>query len=172
MRLDKGRTQVIVPRESLLLLSGIPAVGKSTFGRYLARKHNFAHYDLECHPRGWPHPELKRVWDSSRANFVAQLKERHDRIALDWGFPPQAMPQVRELLALGVRCVWFAGNVATARKLFIERSGIPVADFDIQVRRIEEAGLPEALECTRVEALTRAGTLRAPSAILREIFRE
>ncbi len=127
MRLDKGRTGVSVPRKSLLLLSGIPAVGKSSFGRYLAREHNFALYDLECHPRGWPHPELKRVWDSSRANFVAQLKGRHDRIALDWGFPPQAMPQVRELLALGVRCVWFVGdekreNCSSSAVVFLSRT--------------------------------------------------
>jgi len=170
MREGKGPTRTSVPKKSLLLLSGIPAVGKSSFGRYLARKHAFAHYDLECHPRGWPHPELKPVWDSSRASFVAQLKGLHERIALDWGFPATAMPWVGELLAAGVRLVWFAADIERARELFLQRGGIAVANFNTQVRGIQQAGLPNALQCVRVEALTKAGTLRDPSEILREIF--
>ena len=63
-----------IPANSILLLSGVPAAGKSHFGRYLARVHSFAHYDLECHPRGWPHPDLKQVWEESRQRFVASLK--------------------------------------------------------------------------------------------------
>jgi adenylate kinase family enzyme len=48
----------VIPEKIKILLSGIPATRKSTFGRYLAREHGFTHCDLECHPRGWPHPEL------------------------------------------------------------------------------------------------------------------
>ena len=160
-----------VPR-TILLLSGVPAVGKSSFGRYLAREHAFAHYDLECHPRGWPHPELKSVWDSSRANFVSELKRLHERIVLDWGFPAHAVHWVNELLAVGVRLVWFAADVATARVLFIERGGIDVAHFDAQMSGIERAGLPNSLQCVRVEALTDAGTVRDPADILHKVFGE
>src|SRR5439155_838174 len=31
---------------SIILLAGVPATGKSTFGQHLADKHGFAHYDL------------------------------------------------------------------------------------------------------------------------------
>jgi hypothetical protein len=117
-------THMRVPTTCVLLLSGIPATGKSSFGRYLARDHNFAHYDLECHPRGWPHPELKPVWDWSRADFAAQLKVFHPRVALDWGFPIGGISWVRELLAAGVRLVWFAGDIARARELFLKRGGV------------------------------------------------
>ena len=161
-----------MPKRSLLLLSGIPASGKSSFGRYLACEHAFAHYDLECHPRGWPHPELKAIWDSSRANFVGELKRLHERIALDWGFPVGALPRVRQLLAVGVRLVWVAADIARARALFLQRGGIPVNNFDSQVQGIQQAGLPNVLQCVRVEALTIAGTLKDPSEILAEIFRE
>ena len=165
-------TRVSVPKRSFLLLSGVPAVGKSSFGRYLAREHAFAHYDLECYPRGWPHPELKPVWDSSRASFVAQLKGLHDRVVLDWGFPVNAVPWVRELLAAGVRLVWFAADTGKARELFLQRGGIAVANFDAQVRGIEQASLPNSLQCVRVGALRNTGKLSDPSEILRAIFRE
>src|SRR5262249_10550949 len=35
---------VAIPQKNLILLSGVPATGKSTFGRYLARERRFAHY--------------------------------------------------------------------------------------------------------------------------------
>ena len=52
----------VIPKQAIILLSGVPATGKSEFARHLAREYGFAHYDLECHPRGWPHPELKATW--------------------------------------------------------------------------------------------------------------
>jgi hypothetical protein len=159
-----------VPKNSLLLLSGIPAAGKSSFGRYLAREHAFAHYDLECHPRGWPHPELKPVWDSSRKHFVAQLRVLHERVALDWGFPPACVFWVHELLSTGVRLLWFAADIKHAQRLFDERGGIPVASFDAQIRAIQDAGYPNTLQCVTVEGLTDAGTLRDLSEIFREVF--
>jgi hypothetical protein len=159
-----------VPTTCVLLLSGIPATGKSSFGRYLARDHNFAHYDLECHPRGWPHPELKPVWDWSRADFAAQLKVFHPRVALDWGFPIVGISWVRELLAAGVRLVWFAGDIARARELFLKRGGISVTDFDAQVESIQRYGLPRPLECVCVEALLSSGVFKDPRRILEEIF--
>ena len=81
----------MIPRRSIILLSGIPATGKSTFARHLARKYGFAQYDLECYPRGWPCPELKSTWDANRSAFVEKVREHHDRIVLDWGFPVSAL---------------------------------------------------------------------------------
>jgi len=159
-----------VPEECFLLLAGIPAVGKSSFGRYLAREHAFAHYDLECHPRGWPHPEQKRLWDSSRKAFIAKLKTLHKRVALDWGFPANVVLWVDELLAEGVQLIWFEADIAKARELFQQRGGLPVASFNDQVLGIQSAGLPNSLSCVRVSALTDAGTLRDAPEILLEIF--
>jgi hypothetical protein len=41
---------VVVSKRIVLLLSGIPATGKSSFARYLSLEHSFAHYDLESYP--------------------------------------------------------------------------------------------------------------------------
>jgi hypothetical protein len=52
-------------------------------------------------------PELKKTWDSDRAAFVAQLRQRHERVALDWGFNVLARSWVKELPACGVKLIWF-----------------------------------------------------------------
>jgi len=168
---EAAATDGKVPPNFLLLLSGIPAVGKSSFGRYLARDYGFAYYDLECYPRGWPHPELKPVWNSSRADFVSRLKAYHRRIALDWGFPVRAIGWVQELLSAGARLVWLEGDIARAREEFLRRGGIDVAEFDAQVNAILSARLPDGLECVRVEALGSSG-FTDPHQILEEIFRQ
>lgn len=113
----------VIPKQAIILLSGVPATGKSEFARHLAREYGFAHYDLECHPRGWPHPELKATWDASRSGFVAQLRQYHERIVLDWGFPPSAVPWVEELRRSGAKLVWFDGDIARAQQVFVQRGG-------------------------------------------------
>ena len=153
----KIRKDPLVSRRNLLLLSGIPAAGKSHFGRYLAREYGFAHYDLECHPGGWPHPELKVIWDASRSAFLTELQNRHERIVLDWGFPPSAIEIVEEIRIGGATVVWFDGSIAQARKKFVERGGIDVSKFDAQVKAIQQADLPLKLTCVIVNVLSRGG---------------
>ena len=165
-------TDFMIPDRCILLLSGIPATGKSSFGQYLARVHSFAHDDLECYPRGWPHPELKLQWDSSRSEFVKALQKIHSHIALDWGFPVRCLPWVRELQDAGVRLLWFTGSRPQAREIFIARGGMDVRNFDDQIKAIQEAKLPASLQCNCVEVLSEAGVLKEPVAIFEEIFRQ
>jgi len=161
-----------VPKQTTILLSGIPATRKSTFGRYLAHEHGVAHYDMECHPRGWPHPELKEKWDSDRAAFLAQLRQHHDRIALDWGFPVHCLPLVSELRGLGVRLIWFDGDVARARDAFQHRGNEkgPIENFDHQVAAIQNAGCPASLNCVIVPALSASGVFLDPRQIESLVF--
>ena len=165
-----GHERIVIPKRSIILLSGIPATGKSTFARYLAREHGFAHYDLECYPRGWPHPGLRGTWEASRPAFVAQVRQLNDRIALDWGFPVNYHSWVEELESHGVRLIWFDGDVARARKVFVKRGGLAVADFDGQVRAVLEAGYPASLGCVVVPALAASGAFLAPRRIECMIF--
>jgi hypothetical protein len=144
--------RVPIPERIVLLLSGIPCTGKSSFARYLAHQHNFAHYDMECYPRGWPRPELKETWDTDRTLFIAQLRKYHHRTALDWGFPVACLPFVNEVREQDVRLIWFDGDIESARKVFIDRKWKEYAHqdeamFDRQVRDIQCAGYPDALNC-------------------------
>lgn len=158
--------------EILLHVSGIPATGKSSFCRYLAREHGFAHYDLECFPRGWPHPELKPLWASAPIEFVLKLRELHENVAIDWGFPVNrnCLTIVNAFRKAGVRLIWFQGNIDHARKLFVEREGIKLEAFEKQVDDIAQARLPTGLEATIVDALTPRGYIRSMRVIHKQIF--
>jgi hypothetical protein len=160
----------MVPKRTIILLSGIPATRKSTFARHLAREHGFAHYDLECYPRGWPHPELKEAWDTNRRTFIAEVCQQHDRVALDWGFPVSCISWVKELQDCGVKLIWFDGDVARARQEFVQRGGIAVTQFDGQVAAIQNAGYPASLDCVIVPALSASGVFLDPRQIERTIF--
>jgi hypothetical protein len=122
----------------------------------LALEHGFAHYDMERHPLGWPRQELKTTWDSDRTAFVAQLRQHHDRIALDWGFPVGCFSMVKELQACGVKLIWFDGDLARARQAFIRRGGFAL-NFDRQVAAIQKAEYPASLDCVVVPALSASG---------------
>jgi hypothetical protein len=147
----------VIPKQITILLSGIPATGKSEFARYLARERGFAHYTMECHPHGWPHPELKATWDAERAAFAMQIRQHHDRIALEWGFRVSALSWVDQLRAQGVRLIWFDGDVTRAREAFVRRGGIDVTAFDTQVTEIQQAGYPGSLNCLVIPALSAGG---------------
>jgi hypothetical protein len=159
-----------IPEQVVILLAGIPATGKGEFARYLAREHGFAHYDLECYPRGWPHQELKQTWDADRAAFVSQLRKHHDKIVLDWGFPARCLPWVEELQKCGVKLVWFDGDIDAARKMFVQRGGIAVEMFDNQIADIRIANFPAPLNCVLIARLSSTGVFLDDPQVANMIF--
>jgi hypothetical protein len=161
---------MVVPQRIVILLSGIPATSKSTFARYLVRERGFAHYDLECDPRGWPHPELKETWDKDRSNFVTQVRRHHARVALDWGFPVSCLSWVSELRTQDVQLIWFDGEITRARDAYERRGGIGSV-FDEQVKAIKLAGYPSSLNCLVVPALSANGDFLDPRQIESTVFR-
>ncbi len=161
---------VEIRKNVIIHVSGIPASGKSTFCRYLAREHGFAHYELECFPRGWPHPELHATWERDRTKFVAELRRWHDRVAIEWGFPPRCHPMVAELSAAGVNLVWFQANIVRAREAFVMRGGMDGRLFDEQVGQLQRARLPEGLDARVIETLDHTGAFKAAHSIAEEVF--
>lgn len=160
----------MIPKKIVILLSGVPATGKSKFAHHLAREHGFAHYDLECYPRGWPQPELKEIWETDRTAFVMQIRQNHDRVALDWGFPVSCLSWVKQLRDQDVQLIWFDGDLDRAREVFVRRGGIDVTNFDKQVEEIQRAAYPGSLNCLVIPALSASGVFLDRRQIESKIF--
>lgn len=154
----------------MIFVSGLPATGKTCVCQELAASHGFAHYDMERFPKGWPLTWLHPVWNRSRTEFVDQLRASHERVALDWGFPPNLLQWVLELQGAGARVIWFSGDVAAARIIYQERDDRPVEWFDNQVAAIQRSGLPQPLDARIVNTLNDHGALRSLNDIIEDVF--
>src|ERR1700735_4578366 len=95
----------------LVLLTGIPASGKSTYGRWLAANKDFLYIDLE---HGAPESEVwAAIWgdvlagEASAAYFISTVACKNRAVVLDWGFLPQYLPIVRALQLAGAEMWWF-----------------------------------------------------------------
>lgn len=150
------------PLQKILLVCGIPGVGKTTLCHFLDEEHHFVHFDLE-HPEGWPtkwgksgfHDALRATWESSRAEFVSVLHRRYGSqfagAVLDWSFPPTRLSWVQELQAVGVDVVWMDADDGVARAV-LEARGHDLETFDRRLAELRAAGLPGALTGARVIA--------------------
>jgi hypothetical protein len=125
----------------LALISGVPASGKSTFGRWLEQRHGFAHLDLEN--RGLDRFGLGLAWQrilrlppDDVEPFVSALRQLDRPAVLDWGFPPSWLPLVRALHDAGVTAWWFDGDRAAARDTFIQRGTVTIDALDQQMALI------------------------------------
>ncbi len=125
-----------------ILLSGIPATGKSTFGNWLSERHGFLHTDVEhggLRPLG-----VQETWETALSTrdpgpFVAALAILGRPVVIDWGYLPGFLPFVRSLHDVGLTAWWFDGDVAAARSRFVARGTGDVLAFDQQMARIEAA---------------------------------
>jgi hypothetical protein len=132
-----------------LLISGIPASGKSTFCRWLEEEKGFLHLNVE-EDGVLDRQGLAAEWlplfgaSASAAPFIEALEKFKRPVVIDWGFPPEYLDAVRKLSEGGVMLWWFAADWAVARRKFAERGSRkgPIEAFDIQIRKIE-AALPE-----------------------------
>jgi hypothetical protein len=163
---------LVIPNRTVLLLAGLPATGKSEFGRYLAQAHGFAHFDLEN--GGWPSAVAHEVWNQSRSEFVALIRNLHDRVALDWGFPPAYLSWAHELSACSVKPIWFGGDRAQVRANYTNRAlrtgrGTAV-ELDRQLCAIDDAALPGDNGFLVIERLSVDGAFLSNTEVLSRIF--
>ena len=126
----------------LLLLSGIPAAGKSHFGRWLEEAHGYVHLDVEkegCLARN----HLLDAWNRCFAlpdvgPFVKALYRLGDRVVVNWGFPPRCLSVVQRFKAAGLVPWWFDADHDAARRAFVIRNDVPLQAFEIQMADIRE----------------------------------
>jgi hypothetical protein len=163
----------------LALISGIPASGKTEFGRCLALEFGIEHLDLEGD--GLDRLKLRDTWSDlwrlgqlGADKFVARLHGLGSDVIATWGYPPDLLPIVKGLHQAGLTAWWFDGDRATARRAFIGRGSGSLNDFDLQMAKIRAADpLLRVFYDTRiVETISADGTYVNCRDMYRRIFIE
>jgi hypothetical protein len=94
----------------ILHLCGIPGAGKSSFGAWLAAKHDFVHVNVD-------------ETGGDLSAFVAAIASNRD-VVLDYGFPPNAIPRIREMQQqLAMESWWFEGDAEACFRSFKQAKG-------------------------------------------------
>ena len=125
----------------ILLISGVPASGKSYFGQWLEKTASFLHFDVEKDGR-LDHRGLKPLWDRCFTNGTVRPTRRSvaciclPHVVLNWGFPPECLNVVALLKSEGVSIWWFNADHAAARRAFIKRDDVSLECFDRQITKM------------------------------------
>lgn len=127
-----------------LLLAGLPATGKSSFGTWLEPHKGYFHLDFDeealVHQRGFGQAQDLLWHQHQTVPLIHGLLERQQPIALSWGFAPHFLPTVSQLLPYGFVPIWFTATPTIAWPAVIARGGIDVRYFDqylAQLRPLE-----------------------------------
>jgi shikimate kinase len=134
-------------KHTIIFLCGMPASGKSEFGKYLQDKHGYTYIPME--EKVWPDNKLRLLWNdvfnspkrqyNKVEKFVCYLYDNYENVVLDWGFPMTHIPVVGLLKRQWCEIIWFVCGTTIARQRFIKRSGTEaVSKFDSQVKDIKE----------------------------------
>lgn len=157
-------------RMRTVLISGIPAAGKTCSGEWLGRDRGFLHLDLEKSPLPG---DLFRI---DAVAFIDKARAGQSDMVITWGFPPNpaCIAKIWELDAAGVVPWWFDGDRDAAFESFQQRPDHPgsVSDWARQLRLIEEAW-PEVIDVygdRRIDVIGPGPTYLDPEKIFSRMF--
>jgi hypothetical protein len=120
----------------VILIAGIPASGKTSFGDYLRDAKRFLHVDLEA-PDGFFISVLDESVRVGRLEvFLDVLKQNATQVVLTWGFHPGDFNIIEALKSAEVELWWFDADEEAARERFLARGTGTAATFDAQLSRI------------------------------------
>jgi hypothetical protein len=125
---------------ALLLVSGLPGAGKSTYCEWLAQVHDYIHWETDAHLAEWD--QLIMAGPNLQTATAARTAMRGlgKDVVVEWGFLPKFLPLVRLMGQVGFDLWWFGGNEVAARQSWQKRS-IRLDDrlFDGQLASIQAA---------------------------------
>ena len=122
-----------------ILITGVPATGKTTIGNYLEEKFDFRHFDVEANFNNSLAGEF--FWRLEIDKFLEQIEEKGKNTVITWGFVCDnklSLDIINTLQKKGFEFIWFHAEEPTARVAFLERGIGNISDFDIQMKRIKK----------------------------------
>jgi DNA polymerase III delta prime subunit len=153
----------------LVLLSGIPGTGKTSFGLWLSKEHRFRHEDLEKHPNHLAWLERKQP-----RSFIDEIRSGRPDLILDWGFPPNdgCFAKVRRLVAAGMNPWWFDGDRTAALASFRARGTVSVETWDVQMAQVERRwdDIQEIFGANRIDVIGSDAVYLPPEEIYARMF--
>ena len=152
-------------KNELILITGIPGTGKTTYGELFASRFGFVHHDLE-------NPATLNRLCADPSKYIDTISNEDERIVLTWGFLPQEqIGIVKQFQAKGFKLVWFDGNRPAALRTFITRGTVAEELFYLQMWRIENSKIVEALKPIIIDPFDKSDRFKDPAVILKEIER-
>jgi hypothetical protein len=152
-----------------LLLTGIPATGKTKIADRLRDRYGFVHLDFE------DMPTLFGFWSPDGGldeHGIRAILDGYDDVVISWGFvvEPQ-LPAVLRLRDLGFTWVWFDGHREEARTTYVG-CGRDLGCWERQMESIKQLLEPRLVQLGPVIFATRDddGQLRDEDEICRDLL--
>jgi adenylate kinase family enzyme len=155
----------MLQERDLLLITGIPGTGKTTYGDKFAKEFGFLHHDLE------DQQTLNR-FVANPAQFIGELLNEKKNVVVTWGFGPDDEPSVSLVLQLrsaGFKWIWFDGNRPAALREFQKRATVQEIALYVQMYRVEKSRIVERLKPTVINPFDDRGQFKPTKELLAEI---
>lgn len=136
-----GKGGIILKNRNLMLITGIPATGKTTVGNFLRDNFNYKHINFE------DGASLNRFALNPTTYTSTELSQGD--IVITWGFVPveEQIKIVNDLKNYGFKLVWFDGNRLAAFREYL-KEGRQEKAFYLQMYRIEDSNVIAVIEPT------------------------
>lgn len=126
---------------ALVLLSGRPGAGKTSYAEWLAAQRGFIHVDTDSEWATWGPLLCIRSAEAAIAT-ANRARDLGPNVVIEWGFKMALLDCVRLLRDAGFDAWWLDGDEAAARQGYVMRRGDApgvMAAYWTQVREIEAA---------------------------------
>lgn len=123
---------------NLILLSGVPATGKSYFGKWLQEKRGYLHIDAELRGELASHC-LEQQWNAGfpSGDFTGFTSALGRPAVVNWGFPVARIDAVKGLVRAGFVPIWLNASDAAARVAYARRGTGDLSDLETQLQGIK-----------------------------------
>ena len=149
---------------NLLLMTGIPGTGKTSYGNAFAQEFGFVHVDLET-------TAALSELAADPSGFIEGLIASDRQTVVTWGFlPNEAQTAIVNLFrAKGFQLIWLDGNRGAALRAFQHRNTVPEELFYLQMYRIEQSKVIDQIKPVIINPFHKSG-FKSPRRLLKEIL--